>query len=566
MPLTLLRPHLLAAKNRFSAKRDAGHSMVQDALIGSICVVMMAALYRTVHTFLLRIMSSGDFAAVLPDKIVGISFLGLFILLLLSNIIAGLSFFYGSRDMPLLLSLPVSNLELYVTRLVLATINSSWVMVVFGIPIIFAFRSALDLPWRFLGITALSLIPFLFIPAAFASVLITAVVNAAPVNRLREVLGVFLVVAILGMFYVVQELQIGTSGGPGQMDSLLTALAAISDPNPVWLPSDWISRIVIAEMHQAPQSLTPALLLVVSALGLTSLGYLSFDWGFLRGWTRCLRGQRSARIHRSPLIAHLARRFLPLPAQFRAMALKEARMFFRDPAQCIQLLFLLLVTLVYLYNFRALREIAVGSVETHGWWQTILCIANIALGGCVVAAISTRFVFPTLSLEGQAYWIARCAPLTLHDLVLHKFWIWLWPICILALILLMAGAAAIDVTPAGVFLSGMIGIALSVGIVGLAVGVGATYATFDWDTPTQIAASFGSLVFMLLAITLVMITMIPAALLIVLSCVPGVVVRLRHVDYLTLIACSSFLALFVNFYTARWALRAGTESLRRLER
>jgi len=192
-------------------------------------------------------------------------------------------------------------------------------------------------------------------------------------------------------------------------------------------------------------------------------------------------------------------------------------------------------------------------------------IANIALGGCVVAALATRFVYPAISLEGQAYWIVRSAPMSIRQLLHDKFLIWILPVTLVSLGLLTAGALVIQVPPITVFLCAALAVALSVGIVGLAIGVGAVYATFDWETTAQLTANFGSLIFMMLSLGLVLVTIIPTSLLIMLNNIPGITEKLDRIDYLVAMCSASFLVFFINFATARWAMNVGAEALRRRE-
>jgi len=241
-------------------------------------------------------------------------------------------------------------------------------------------------------------------------------------------------------------------------------------------------------------------------------------------------------------------------------------MFIRDTSQWMQLVALLLLTFFYLYNFRALRLITDLGTETQAWWQAILGVSNIALASCIVAAISTRFVFPSVSTEGRAYVLIRSAPMSIEKLLWHKFLVWLPAIATVSVILLVSGAWASQAPPATVLLSAFLGLATSVGTVGLGIGVGAVYARFDWHSPTQVAASFGSLVYMLLSLCTTFVTLIPASFLIVLTCVPNFSSQFGSWEHRIAVGCSYFLVIFINGAAARGALLAGAQALRDRER
>ena len=56
---------------------------------------------------------------------------------------------------------------------------------------------------------------------------------------------------------------------------------------------------------------------------------------------------------------------------------------------------------------------------------------NLAMAAFVLAAVAVRFVFPSLSAEGAAFWIVRTSPLPMHAVLWTKFWTGLVPILVL---------------------------------------------------------------------------------------------------------------------------------------
>ena len=43
--------------------------------------------------------------------------------------------------------------------------------------------------------------------------------------------------------------------------------------------------------------------------------------------------------------------------------------------------------------------------------KKLIAFLNLVLAGLVIASVSVRFVFPSISLEGRAFWIAKTTPL-----------------------------------------------------------------------------------------------------------------------------------------------------------
>ena len=151
-------------------------------------------------------------------------------------------------------------------------------------------------------------------------------------------------------------------------------------------------------------------------------------------------------------------------------------MFLRDTTQSLQMLMLLTLTFIYIFNFRTLRTGSQFTEETLALWHVVLSLANITFGACVIAAITTRFVFPSISLEGRAYILARSSPLGIHQLLHYKFRTWLIPIGLLSLILLVSALGRYKRLRLRLSRPAIIALSMTCGIVGLGIGIGAVYA------------------------------------------------------------------------------------------
>ena len=574
MPLTLLRPYVLSYKNRLLG-RDGAHCLRNRELITLlILLLLMYALYSGTLSFLERAAQQEGMLAVVPAKLISVTLFAFFLLLLFSNCIAALGYLYAARDMPLLLSLPISTFRLYIARMSETVLSSSWMFLVFAIPTVIAYSVAFDLSWQFAAFSFLLLVPYLLIPGACATVIVTVFVNICPAHKIRELLlgvGVVLVSVLLfaghnaGAHLVLRETE---------MRDMLVNLSLMSDPQPWWMPSRWTANLLIQFL---PQKLAMAresqfrlswqfVMLFAAAFGSISFSYLVFDLLFTRGWNIAAYGKQSLRIYGSRLGTFVGRMLIPFSPQLRALCYKEIRMFMRDATQSLHMLLLLLLTFIYLYNFRALRVVSTFEGDTRAWWEAILSLANLAFGSCIVSAIATRFVFPSISLEGNAYSMLRTAPLSIREFLLKKLIIWLVPVTGLSVILLVSGALAIQAPLPAIVSTAVLAVALSSGVVGLGIGIGAVYTNFDWDSPAQVTASFGSLIYMLLAVALTGLTLIPAAFALVLSSIPAFRDAMSTLDFCLTLGCLHFLVFYVNFAAARKALGAGEQHLRQLEK
>jgi ABC-2 type transport system permease protein len=214
------------------------------------------------------------------------------------------------------------------------------------------------------------------------------------------------------------------------------------------------------------------------------------------GYSRA-QESRPARLSSLPLVDGILETLSGrLEPRFRSLLLKDLRTFLRDTTQWSQLLLLVALVVVYLYNFSVLP-----SNFTFGtfYLQNLFSFLNLGLAGFVLAAVAVRFVFTSVSSEGRAFWILRSSPLTMEKLLWSKFWTALPPLLLLSQVLTIVSNRFLGATVFMTVLSSVTILFVTCGVVGLAVGMGAAFPRFNFENVTQIAGSSGGLFYMIVA-------------------------------------------------------------------
>jgi len=212
---------------------------------------------------------------------------------------------------------------------------------------------------------------------------------------------------------------------------------------------------------------------------------------------------RKARFTRFVWLDRLAAA-LPLSPVRRHLLIKDLKVFLRDVSQWSQLLLLLALVLVYLYNFRVLDLERIPYMS--GFVKNLYAFLNLGMAGFVMATVAVRFVFPAVSAEGAAFWIIRTAPISLRDFLWSKFWTGFVPVFLLTEVLTIAGNHFLGVDPFLKIVSAVAIVFMSLALVGLATGLGARYPRFAADNVTQVAGSPGGVAFMIAAVLFVLVT------------------------------------------------------------
>jgi ABC-2 type transport system permease protein len=196
---------------------------------------------------------------------------------------------------------------------------------------------------------------------------------------------------------------------------------------------------------------------------------------------------------------------LPLSTVRRQLLVNDLKIFLRDVGQWSQLLLLLALVLVYLYNFRVLDLQRIPYMS--GFLKNVYAFLNLGMAGFVMATLAVRFVFPAVSSEGNAFWIIRTAPISLRDFLWSKFWTGLVPVVVLTEFLTVVANEFLGVDP---FLKVMAAFAIlfmSFALVGMATGLGARYPRFGADV-SQAAGSYGGVAFMLQAVLFIIVMIV----------------------------------------------------------
>ena len=455
--------------------------------------------------------------------------------LLLSNVVTALSSFFLAEDLGLIMSTPAPPRALFAARFLEQVATSSWMVLSFGLPTLFAFAKVAGTPLSYLAIP-LVMIPLLIFPAAMGVILTLLLVRFMPAARVRNLVAGLMFVAFLVLYLMIRLAQPERFMNPEGFASLIQLLSSLSTPSGQLLPSHWAMAVIGRTFSEAPPSQTWPLMLAALITGAGACFVLAsalFRAVHQAAYSRSQEARTVARISR--LMAWIRRRPLPAegpirapgrlapeadwgrivgrllpPGASREFVIKDTKLLLRDASQWSQMVLLLALVFVYLYNFRHFREISsaglVGPLAVY--------LIGMGLCGFVTTAVSVRFAFPLISLEGPMLWLLKTAPLRGTQLLRSKLVATLPPLVLMAAVMSVVSSLILGVSPQLLALALFVSVLTAVSVVTLSVGLGAMMPDFKAESAAKVAASFGGLVCMslafLVAISLVLLSIYPA--------------------------------------------------------
>ncbi|MBU1627512.1 hypothetical protein KKB18_09110 [bacterium] len=177
---------------------------------------------------------------------------------------------------------------------------------------------------------------------------------------------------------------------------------------------------------------------------------------------------------------------------------KEIKFFVRDTSQWSQLFLLGALVLIYIFNIISIP------VESK-FMNNVLAFFNICLACFVLSGIAVRFSFPSISMEGKAFWVIQSSPVSLRNFVLIKFFIYFIPQLILAELIVIISNLILDVSNFMFFFSIVSVFIITGGLSGLGVGLGSIYPDFKAESPERVAISAGGIIYMITAVAYILI-------------------------------------------------------------
>jgi len=471
------------------------HGLAAIAMIGTL-LVGGTYIFLRVFNFL---MEQDVFGPPLMNSLVGIVFLAFFCMLIFSNLIITLSTSYISKEMDFLMAQPIGYLAIFRQKMIESIIYSSWAFLVLSLPFFIAFGMSRDVAWFFYPMIIVLLIPYLVIPAALGAVMtmmVTAFLPAKKTRLLVLVLGILAVILAIVLARMMNFRRLFMQAEGGNFSQIMSFLEFGSSPV---MPSSWMMNGLLAVGPANPAAINFGqyfywlAMLTATALFCVRIADWLVPHLYYRGWAltkdSANRGEAS-KSTMSPL-ALLDKALVFLPPRLRALYSKDAKTFLRDPSQWTQLVILFGLMIIYIMNLRSAQQYSDSVTMLVDRWKTMLAMFNLGATCFILSILTTRFVYPMLSLEGRQFWSIGLAPMKRSVIVWQKYALCLTAALVMSLSLLMLSNHVLQVETTLRLISVAITVLMALGLSSLSIGLGALLPNFKEDNPARIANGLG---------------------------------------------------------------------------
>jgi ABC-2 type transport system permease protein len=490
---------LLAAAHRRMLWHRVEEMLSKNRLLvatigGFLCLYCVAA-YVLVSRGLDFISKTPLFGPLLTERLVYVLFFFFFVMLVISNAtITGMGLF-RRKDMEWQVALPLPYRSLVMWKTLEGMALASWGLLVLSAPILLALGKLFHSGMMFYLMGVPALLCLVTISANLSTWALLILVRYARRWWWRPILGLGGVMLGIALFRFWSSNPDSLKGADlvANLHEVLKHTEICMHP---LLPSTWVSEALFAAGRglngQAGFFLMALLANALFALVITArMGATMFypAWNRVMSAVPMMQARASSEAwYRQPQQSgrSLWQRLLRLDRASHAVLIKDVRTFLREPTQWGQCLLIFGLLLMYTSNLRRL-----GYDLQNPFWTLVISHLNLLVCCLALSTLTTRFVFPQFSMEGQRLWILGLSPLPLVKVLSLKLRLIAGVLALLTTLLVVMSSLSLELPlmRSAFFCAAVI--MLSYGLTALSLALGAILPNFREPNPARVISGFG---------------------------------------------------------------------------
>lgn len=432
----------------------------------------------------------------LTERLVFLLFFFFFVMLVISNAtITGMSLF-RRKDMEWQIALPLPPRSLVLWKTLEGMLLASWGLFLLSTPILLSLAQAYKADSRFMLAVLPAVLALVTIAANVSTWLLIILVRWARRWMWKPLLALVLLLLAQTLPFWHSSVETLNSGDlSASLNQILRHTEICMHP---LLPSSWVAETIQAAGRGTfERTVFFNLVLLANALMSILVTTRIASTLYYPAWNRIMSAAPgAARKARSPAsrasrgrLTHWLRSILALDRASFALLVKEVRTFLREPVQWGQSAIIFGLLLIYSMNLRKL-----GYDLQSPFWITVVSHLNLLVCCLALSTLTTRFIYPQFSLEGQRLWILGLSPLPLHRVLSLKLRLSASALALIMVTLVVVSGASLGLPGQRILFFSAAILMLSYGLTSLALSLGALVPNFRESNPARIVSGFGGTV------------------------------------------------------------------------
>lgn len=490
---------LLARVHGRMLLNKAAHGLSENRLlvttVGSFLVFYGIAAYMLVARGLDYVLKVPLLGPLLAERLVYLLFFFFFVMLVLSNAtITGMGLF-RRKDMEWQVALPLAPRSMVIWKTLEGMLLASWGLVVLSAPILLALGRIYEAGPFFFLVTAPALVSLVAIAANLSTWILLFLARYARRSWWKPV-GVVALLMLGGairQFLTFDFDAVRTGDVTTGVTEILKHTEICMHP---LLPSSWVAEVIYAT-GRGIGGRALFFQMVLLSYALVSLVVTARLAGtmFFPAWNRLMhavpgRGRAAETMSARPnVLLEVFRRALGLDRPSFAILGKEVRLFVREPVQWGQCAVIFGLLIIYSANLRRM-----GYDLQNPFWTTVISHLNLLVCCLALSTLTTRFIYPQFSLEGQRMWILGLSPVPLQRVLALKLRLSAGTLALVMTLLVCLSGLSLGMPVQRMLFFSLAMMMMSYGLTALSLSLGALLPNFREANPARIVSGFGGTV------------------------------------------------------------------------
>ena len=430
-----------------------------------------------------------------------------FVSINIGNIVVSFSTLFKSGETAWFFTKPISFTKVFLIKFLDNFFYSSTTLLLIISAALLGYGVYFHLSWYFYPFALIVIIlPFMFSAGSLGAVILLLILRLASKFGLRKVIiaiGVIYASWIVGFYYISSPIDLVRRVFE-YFPNINQYFGFLESPLIKALPNFWVADALYwITQGQFNKALSLIALNLILAAALFSLAMLIAKNWYYKTWITSLELNSDLKIKNTLNVGLFGfEKKSHLNSVDEVIIKREFLLFFREPGQWIHLSVMLFLMGIFIISISGIR-IIIAENYYNDYLKTIIYLVVSLFSIFMVAALSLRFVFPLISLEGETVWKIRSSPLDYKPLLIKRLLVYFTLIFILGQLITFFANFQF---PYELSIIGQINSTfIIISIVSLNFGTGGYFSNYKEKNPIRIASSQGaSLTFLLILLYLVL--------------------------------------------------------------
>lgn len=446
---------------------------------------------RATVSYLMNVVMVGSF---LLHRFIMLILFMFFISVNIGNIIVSFSTLFRSEETSFLFTKPVSFTNIFVIKFLDNFFYSSTTLLLIITAALLGYGAFFNVDWFFYPLSlAIIFLPYMFSAGSLGVIFLLIILRLSVRFGLKKIIttsAVIYALLIIGYYILTSPLTLvhkvfmywpDINRYFGFLDSSLVKL----------FPAYWVADALFWITSGNLNNALPLIVLnLVLSVVLFSIALIIARKWYYNTWASSLdlnvTGETNKK-HKQNLMGFEKRS--GMSSFDEAMIKREFILFTREPGQWIHLGVMVFLMIIFMTGISGIKIIVDDSYYNDSL-RTIIFLVVSLFSVFMVAALSLRFIFPLISLEGETVWKIRSSPVNHNAFLVKKLLIYFTFIFIMGqLVSFFAGHQF----PLLLSLTGQLNtVFITISIVSLNFGMGGYFANYKEKNPIRITSSQGA--------------------------------------------------------------------------